>query len=112
MGVRFFGGMEMRGFAERSHERRIMGAKSHPFTGWHGPPRISKQEVRTARICVCMCGSAFFPPSAPPPAPPLRLLADFLTSPAKRLLAARRLGERVGPGDWHGIDPLSSHEKR
>ena len=30
----FFGGMEMRGFAQRSHERKIMGEKSHPFTGW------------------------------------------------------------------------------
>ena len=42
----FFGGMEMRGFAERSHERRIMGHKSHPLSGWNGPPKVTKEEVK------------------------------------------------------------------
>ena len=46
----FFGNMEMRGFAQRSHERKIMGEKSHPFSGWNGPPRITKNEVRSARL--------------------------------------------------------------
>jgi hypothetical protein len=50
---RFFGNMEMRGFAQRSHERKIMGAKSHPFTGWHGPPKITKNEVAAARSPSC-----------------------------------------------------------
>ena len=45
----FFGNMEMRGFAQRSHERSIMGEKSHPFTGWNGPPRVTKNEVRGAK---------------------------------------------------------------
>ena len=41
---RFFGGMEMRGFAERSHIRHLEGHKSRPFSGWHGPPKVSKAE--------------------------------------------------------------------
>jgi len=45
----FFGNMEMRGFAQRSHERSIMGEKSRPFTGWNGPPRVTKNEVRGAK---------------------------------------------------------------
>ena len=36
--------MEMRGFAERSHIRHLEGHKSRPFSGWHGPPKVSKAE--------------------------------------------------------------------
>jgi len=49
-GRRFFGGMEMRGFAQRSHERKELGAKSHAFSGWKGPPKITKNEVHLLRF--------------------------------------------------------------
>ena len=40
----------MRGFAQRSHERKELGAKSHAFSGWKGPPKITKNEVHLLRF--------------------------------------------------------------
>jgi hypothetical protein len=49
----FFGNMEMRGFAQRSHERSIMGEKSGSMykhlLGSHGGPRVTRNEVG---VCV------------------------------------------------------------
>jgi len=42
----------MRGFAQRSHERKELGAKSHAFSGWKGPPKITKNEVYSRRLAL------------------------------------------------------------